>query len=156
MTKFWHRCGRDLLPGSGRGLLAATLALGSMLCPASAAPAPAPTVAIELNRLDDQNGSCRASFVITNPGAVSYSGFKLDLVVFDLKGTISRRLAADVAPLRGQKTSVKIFDIPGTPCSGIGSVLINDILDCRDATGPVADCVGRITVSSKLTVTLLK
>jgi hypothetical protein len=137
------------------GLLAAAVFICSVLCGALAAPAPA-AVAIELNRFDDQNGSCRVSFVIANPGADSYSGFKLDLVVFDRGGMIARRLAADVAPLREQKTSVKVFDISGTPCAEIGSILVNDILDCRGTAGPVGDCVGRITVSSKLSVSLLK
>ncbi len=111
---------------------------------------------IELNRLDEQGPSCRASFVITNPGPETFTGFKLDLVVFDKGGTITKRLAADVAPLRSDKETVKIFDIPDTPCAGIGSILVNDVLDCRAGEKPAADCVGNIAVSSKLPVKLLK
>ena len=113
-------------------------------------------VSIELNRLDEQGPSCRASFVITNPGPEPYTGFKLDLVVFDKGGTIAKRLAADVAPLRADKETVKMFDIPDTSCAGIGSILINDVLDCRAGDKPAADCAGSIAVSSKLPVKLLK
>ena len=130
--------------------------VGSMIFGGTAIAAAPEPVAIELNRLDDQGPSCRASFVITNPGPDAFSGFKLDLAVFDRGGTIARRLAADIAPLRAEKTSVKIFDIPDTSCAAIGSILINDVLDCRAGDSAVADCVGRIAVTSKLPVKLLK
>jgi len=129
--------------------LLASLATG----PARAAAQP---VSIELNRLDEQGQSCRASFVITNPGPETYTGYKLDLVVFDKGGTIVKRLAADVAPLRADKETVKIFDIPDTPCTGIGSILVNDVLDCRAGDKPATDCAGAIAVSSKLPVKILK
>jgi hypothetical protein len=131
------------------GLITAGLAAGA----ANAASQP---IGIELNRVDEQGPSCRASFVIANPGPETFSSFKLDLVVFDKGGTITRRLAADVAPLRADKTSVKIFDIPDTGCGGIGSILVNDVLDCRAADKAVADCVGRLSVTSKLPIKLLK
>ena len=113
-------------------------------------------IQIELNRLEDQGNSCRAYLVIANPGAVSYTGFKLDLVVFDRSGTIIRRLALDLAPLRAQKTSVKVFDIADTGCKAIGSVLLNEVLDCRDSGGEISDCVQRVSTSSKLPVSLSK
>jgi hypothetical protein len=69
-------------------------------------------IGVELNRLDDQGGNCRAYLVITNPDSAEFSGFALDLVVFDRGGTIVRRLAVDIAPVRLAKTSVKVFDIP--------------------------------------------
>ncbi len=137
---------------SAIGATGLTVALMSL----PAAGAPPGMVTVELNRLDDQSGGCRASFVIANPGAEAYAGFRLDLVIFDRGGTIARRLAADVAPLRAEKTTVKIFDIPETPCAGIGSILINDVLDCRDGGGLVADCVARVGTLSKLPVALIK
>jgi hypothetical protein len=123
---------------------------------ASPAFAANPPISVELNRLDEQGQSCRASFVITNPGPETYTGYKLDLVVFDKGGTIIKRLAADVAPLRADKETVKIFDIPDTPCAGIGSILVNDVLDCRIGDKPATDCTGVLAVSSKLSVKLLK
>lgn len=136
------------MTGFGLGLAAALLA-GSAL----AANQP---LSVELNRLDEQGPSCRASFVITNPGPETYTGYKLDLVVFDKGGTIVKRFAADVAPLRSDKEMVKVFDIPDTPCAGIGSILVNDVLDCRAGDKPAADCAGNLAVSSKLPVKLLK
>ena len=114
------------------------------------------TIGVELNRLEDQGGHCRAYLVITNPGSAEFPGFTLDLVVFDRGGTIMHRLAVDVAPVRPAKTTVKVFDIAQTACDAIGSILVNDVIRCRDKTGDVAGCVDRLTTSSKLAVSLLK
>jgi hypothetical protein len=123
---------------------------------ASLALAASQPVTVELNRLDAEGQSCRASFVITNPGPETYTGYRLDLVVFDKGGTIVKRLAADIAPIRSDKETVKVFDIPDTPCTGIGSILGNDVLDCRAGDKPETDCAGAVAVSSKLAVKLLK
>jgi hypothetical protein len=139
---------------ASHALFAATLPWALTLSnPPLAAPA---GIGIELNRLEDQGSSCRAYLVIANPGEVAFSGFKLDLVIFDRSGTIIRRLAVDLAPLRSGKTNVKVFDIVDTGCGAIGSVLVNDVLDCRDANGNVPDCVQRVSTSSKLAVSLSK
>jgi hypothetical protein len=118
--------------------------------------APSQPVALELNKLEQQGSSCRAYLVINNPGTDAFSGFTLDLVVFDRTGTISRRLAVELAPLRAAKTTVKVFDIAQTPCSGIGSILVNDVIRCRDAKGDVANCIDWVRTSSKLAVKLLR
>ena len=117
---------------------------------------PAKSISIELNKLEPQGGNCRAYLVIANPGTDAFSGFTLDLVVFDRGGTIARRLAVELAPLRPAKTMVKVFDISATPCSGIGGILVNDVIQCRDASGDVAGCVDRVTTSSKVPVALSK
>ena len=130
---------------------------GALVFWASAKAAEAPEkIGVELNRLEDQGGSCRAYLVISNPGSAEYSGFALDLVVFDRGGTIMRRLAVDVAPVRPAKTSVKVFDIPETTCGTIGSILVNDVIHCRNASGDVAECIDQLSTSSKLQVSLLK
>jgi hypothetical protein len=67
-----------------------------------------------------------------------------------------RRLAVDVAPLRPAKTSVKVFDISEAACAAIGSILVNDVIHCRDKSGDIAGCVDWLSTSSKLAVSLLK
>lgn len=114
------------------------------------------TVSIELNRLENHDDSCRVFLVIHNAEPDFYTGFKLDLVVFDQSGMISQRLAVEMAPVRPHKTQVKLFDIPHLGCDKIGSLLVNDVLGCRTASGPVANCVARVTTSSRLKVSLTK
>ena len=116
---------------------------------------PPKSISVELNKLEQEGGNCRAYLVIANPGTDAFSAFTLDLVIFD-SGTIARRLAIELAPIRPAKTIVKVFDIPQTACGAIGSILVNDVIHCRDASGDVADCVDRISTSSKLPVTLSK
>ena len=140
-----------------RALDVAVLVWLALFCWLAPGGAEAPSsIGVELNRLEDQGGKCRAYLVISNPGAAEFSGFALDLVIFDRGGTIMHRLAVDVAPVRPAKTMVKVFDIPETACSAIGSILVNDVVHCRDASGDVAGCVDRLSVSSKLAVSLLK
>jgi hypothetical protein len=140
-----------------RALHVTVLICSPLLCgPAPGGAEPPSTIGVELNRLEDQGGNCRAYLVITNPGSDEFSGFTLDLVIFDRGGTIMRRLAVDVAPVRPAKTSVKVFDIAETACSAIGSILVNDVIRCRDKSGDVAGCVDRLTTSSKLAVSLMK
>ena len=140
-----------------QALYVAVLVWWALVCwPAPGGAEPPPTIGVELNRLEDQGGNCRVYLVITNPGAAEFSSFALDLVVFDRGGTIMRRLAVDVAPLRPAKTTVKVFDISETSCSAIGSILVNDVIHCRDKSGDIAGCVDRLSTSSKLAVSLLK
>jgi hypothetical protein len=116
---------------------------------------PPKSISVELNKLEQEGGSCRAYLVIANPGTDAFSAFTLDLFIFN-SGTIARRLAIELAPIRPAKTIVKVFDIPQTECGAIGSILVNDVMHCRDASGDAADCVDRISTSSKLPVTLSK
>jgi hypothetical protein len=143
--------------GATRVLHAAVLICSALIClPAPGSAEPPSTIGVELNRLEDRGGHCRSYLVITNPGSAEFSGFTLDLVVFDRGGTIMHRLAVDVTPVRPAKTSVKVFDIAETACDAIGSILVNDVIRCRDKSGDLAGCVDRLTTSSKLAVSLLK
>ncbi len=113
-------------------------------------------IEIELNKLEDQDGSCRAYLVFRNQTDAQYSEFKLDLVMFGSDGVINRRLAVDSSPLRPNKTSVKLFDIDGLSCEGISLILINDVLSCKDGYDERDDCVNLIEASSKGDVSLVK
>jgi hypothetical protein len=140
-----------------RALRAQVLLCSALFCwPAPGGAEPPSMIGVELNRLEDQGGNCRAYLVITNPGSEEFSGFTLDLVVFDRGGTIMRRLAVNMSPLRPAKTNVKVFDLAETACSAIGSILVNDVIHCRDKTGDVAGCVDRLATWSKLAVSLSK
>lgn len=45
--------------------------------------------------------------------------------------------------------SLKVFDIADQPCGGIGRVLLNDVLACRDAAGPREDCLDLVVPSAR-------
>ncbi|MGH6736715.1 MAG: hypothetical protein ACRECX_11640 [Methyloceanibacter sp.] len=120
-----------------------------MVLGASAALAEGGSIAIELNKLESQGQECRAYFVIDNKDSNTYEALKLDLVLFGPDGIISQRFAVDLAPLKANKRTVKLFDIAGTSCDQVGSFLVNDAMECRTEAGEVADCLQDIALSSR-------
>ena len=131
--------------------------------PAAAPPAGTPagpqastSATIELNKLETYDKGCRAYMVVNNPTDTNYQAFKLDLVLFQTDGVIGRRFALDLAPLRAQKKTVKLFELDGVACDKIGSFLINDVMDCKADAGPAENCLQRMTTSSLTTVKFSK
>ena len=113
-------------------------------------------IKLELNKLEDQQSSCRAYVVVDNTSDKSYEVLKLDLVLFQTDGIIGRRFALDLAPLRAKKRSVKLFDLDGVKCADVGSFLINDVLGCKAGSADEGGCLDRIAVTSRTKVELSK
>jgi len=116
----------------------------------------AQSIDIELNKFESQPEACRAYMVFRNSTEQTFDAFKLDMVMFDQEGLINRRLALDVAPLRADKTSVKLFDIEGLPCEQINQILINDVIECAARGGGDPDCVTLLETSSRNATALIK
>jgi hypothetical protein len=114
------------------------------------------SISIELNKLEPQGQQCRAYLVIQNKGDTNYSELKLDLVLFRPDGVIGRRFAVELAPLKANKRTVKLFDLEGTACDEVGSFLINDVMECKAESGPVTDCLQSIVTSTLTNVQLTK
>jgi hypothetical protein len=134
----------------------ASIAITASLLGFGAAGAEEGSIAIELNKLEPQGQQCRAYLVIQNKGDTDYSELKLDLVLFRPDGVIGRRFAVELAPLKPNKRTVKLFDLEATACDEVGSFLINDVMECKAASGPVADCLQNITTSTLTNVQLNK
>jgi hypothetical protein len=137
--------------------------MASILCAAaataaepSASTSAQPSVALELNKLETTEKGCRAYVVLNNPTDVSYQSFKLDLVLFQTDGVIGRRVALDLAPVKAQKKTVKLFDLDSMACDKIGSFLINDVIECKTETGAADNCLQRLTTSTLSSVKLSK
>ncbi len=110
------------------------------------AAADAPRIGVELNRLEARNEGCRVWMLVRNPGP-AVDPLRLDLVVFGKDGVVARRLALDLGPLPGEKTMARIFDLAGTPCDGVGHILLNDVLACAPDAAPA--CLARLAVTSR-------
>jgi hypothetical protein len=113
-------------------------------------------ISVELNKLEPVGKGCRAYIVVDNATDAAYSVLKLDIVLFRPDGVIDRRIALDLGPLRANKKDVKTFDLDASPCTSIGSILINDVLDCKADKQAVSDCLDKINVSSRASVALSK
>ena len=151
------------------GLLAVLLVPLLLAPPAlaqSASPPAAEPLPLELNKLEPiAGGGCRVYLVASNPDAREIDPLRIDLVVFGTDEVISRRLAIDLGPLPPHKTAVRLFDLAGQSCEGIGHMLVNDVLACgpaRDAATPVdsvvprAACLDRLAPSSRTRAKLTK
>ncbi len=137
------------------------------------APAPIP---LELNKLEPlpapatapgggaaATAGCRAYVVVTNPDPEPISQLRLDLILFGKDGVILRRIALDLGPLAPHKTAVRLFDLQGQPCDGIGRMLVNDVLACQTGQSGNAPaeqqrqvCLDRLQVSSRAKADLTK
>lgn len=113
-------------------------------------------ISVELNKLEKSDKGCRAYVVVTNPTQTSYDAFKLDLVLFQTDGIIGRRFALDLAPVRPDKSTVKLFDLDGTDCENIGKFLVNDVMECKASGAPVQDCLAQLKVKSLTKVEISK
>ena len=140
-------------PAAAAAIVLAALSAAA-LGPAHAADAAA--TSLELNKLEATEKGCRAHVVINNPGDTAYQSFKLDLVEFQTDGVIGKRLIVDLAPLKAQKKTVKSFELEGLACDKIGSFLINDVTECKNEAGPVADCLKHLALSTLTPVQLSK
>ncbi len=113
-------------------------------------------VSLELNKHETTDNGCRFYFSINNPTSTKYDTYKLDLVMFRTDGIIDRRFVLDLAPLRPTKKTVKLFDLNNVKCEDVGSLLVNDITECKAETGPVEDCLSSLKVSTRQDIELTK
>jgi hypothetical protein len=107
------------------------------------------TLTLELNKLEPRDKGCRAYMVINNPSESKFQTLKFDLIFFKPDGVIDRRLAIDVSPIYPNKKSVKTFDLEGIACDAIGTILLNEVMDCRSDSGPLTDCLAHLTLSTR-------
>ncbi len=137
----------------------ACMSLCGLLAPPAAYaqnPPASKNISVELNKLEGNGSGCRAYIVADNPTDTAYSVLKLDLVLFRPDGVIDRRIALDLGPLPAKRKYVKSFDLEGLKCDGIGSVLLNGVLDCKADGKAVQDCLDRVEVSSRASAQLSK
>lgn len=127
-----------------------------LACSAFASFAQSSDVSVELNKLEANDKGCLASLVVNNPGETAFESLKVDLVVFQPDGVVGRWIRLNLAPLIASKKVVKTFAIEGTACDKIGSLLINDVVECKAEAGPLGDCLKRLKVSSLTPVQLMK
>lgn len=126
----------------------AAIALAVALLGITAARADPGTLSLELNKLEPQEKGCRYYLVVDNSSTTAYPSFKLEFALFRTDGILDRRFVFDLAPLKAQKKSVKPFDLDGLACDKVGSLLINDVVECKADPGPAADCLAGVTLKS--------
>ena len=108
-------------------------------------------VDIELNSIGLRNDACEVYLRVRNRTDMEFQTFKVDLAFFDRQGIINDRSLVELGPLRANKTSLHVFQMPEMDCNDVGEVLLNDITECAvsDAANGPQDCLSLVTLSAK-------
>lgn len=121
-----------------------------------AARAQSNSLMIELNKVESSEEGCRTLFVFDNRTGRELNRFRVDLILFDHKGVYKKQVLLDMAPLYADKKTVASFLVAEGPCDEIGSILVNDIPQCKDGVGDTIDCVELLQVHSRSDIPLEK
>jgi len=132
-----------------------------LLCLAGAVPISAAAQAVpanlqlELNNLQDNDGTCRLSFLAQNKTGTTIEKAVFETVIFDSDGGVANLSLFDFRDLPTGSTRVRQFDLPGRSCDSVGKALINGASSCvvDGAESPI--CKDALSLSSRLTVELI-
>lgn len=116
----------------------------------------APSLVIELNKLEPTEHGCLVYLVVSNDTDVDFAAYGTDLVFFDRDGTIVSRLAVDMQRLPPARTGLRSFVVSNVPCDSLGRVLLNGLLQCRHDGAEDLDCVAVTELRSRTDVALFK
>ncbi len=86
--------------------------------------------------------------------AQSLTKVSFEFVLFDQKGLVERMAVLDFRDLPSGKTKVRQFDLPGTKCDAVKSLLINDTPVCSGEGLAKDACMKALKTGSKLPVEL--
>lgn len=111
-------------------------------------------LSIEINDLTPSEKGCKLTFVAANELLQSLSKVSFEFVLFDEKGLVERMAVLDFRDLPAGKTKVRQFDLPGTKCAAVKSLLINDAPVCTGDGIAKDACMKALKTGSKSPVEL--
>lgn len=111
-------------------------------------------LSIEINDLTPSDKGCKLTFVAANDLPHSLSKASFEFVLFDEKGLVERMAVLDFRDLPAGKTKVRQFDLPGTKCEAVKSLLINDAPVCTGDGVAKDACMKALKTGSKSPVEL--
>lgn len=137
--------------------LAATFSFGAISAGTAAQAqdaAAAGGLSVEINELVPSEKGCKLTFVAGNAMAQSLAKVSFEFVLFDEKGLVERMAVLDFRDLPAGKTKVRQFDLPGTKCEAVKSLLINDAPVCTGEGVAKEACMTGLKTGSKSAVEL--
>ncbi len=130
-------------------VLAPCVAFGQ---PAADPPPKAGLIELELNKIEQNQGACRAYFVVENGTEETIKDLSLDVFVFDRTEVIAQRVGLSFNDIRPNRRKVVLFDLTGS-CEDVGELLVNDILTCDIDTGEqLIDCDQAVATRSRASI----
>ncbi|MEP1961436.1 hypothetical protein [Tateyamaria sp.] len=122
---------------------------------AQSAETAAPRLHLELNNLQDIEGTCRLSFLAKNETTTPIEKAVFETVIFDASGGVASLSLFDFRDLPIDRARVRQFDLPGRSCDSIGQALINGANSCVVAGTESAICKDTLFLSSRLEIELI-
>ncbi|MEM9107276.1 MAG: hypothetical protein AAGC96_16615 [Pseudomonadota bacterium] len=104
-------------------------------------------LSLELNNLTPSDAGCLATFMVKNGLQQPLEKVGYEIVLFDTDGLVERMMVLDFSPLTSGKTRVRQFDLPGTNCTQIGRVLVNDVAFCEGPDLSANACLEQLETS---------
>ena len=121
---------------AGTALLSAGLVMAQGAAAQDASAAAGSDVLLELNGLADADaGGCAVTFLTTNRLPQGLQRAIWQVAIFNTDGVVTALPALDFGALVAGKTRVKTFVIPGTTCTSLGRIVVNDVVDCTAEDG---------------------
>ena len=111
--------------------------------------APAPSLSLELNALQQQDDACRIVFLAENRLGTDLSALSFETVLIDTDGIVDRLTLFDFQSLPEGRIRVRQFDLDNTRCEAIGRILINGVAACDGEGLAGSECVDRLTLSTR-------
>ncbi|WP_116288776.1 hypothetical protein [Ensifer sp. LCM 4579] len=137
-----------------RSALSAAIVILGLTGAVAAQDAQSGGLSIELNEIAPSEKGCMLTFVADNRLQQSLSKASFEFVLFDQKGLVERMAVLDFRDLPAGKTKVRQFDLPGTKCEAVKSLLINDAPACVGEGIDKGACMRGLKTGSKSAVEL--
>lgn len=140
-----------------RRLAVAALFAGSLssFVMAQSSSDPQPKLFLELNAVQDVEGSCRLSFLVTNETGQSIDNAKFETVIFDADGGVVSLSVFNFRDLPENRPRVRQFTLAERSCNSVGRALINGVSSCTVAGAESDICHNALVLSSRLDMELL-
>ncbi|WP_176218681.1 hypothetical protein [Rhizobium rhizosphaerae] len=109
---------------------------------------------VELNGLNPSDKGCKLTFTAESGLKQDIDKLSFEFVLFNGQGLVERMAVLDFRDLPAGKTKVRQFDLAGTRCEALGSLLINDAPVCQGADLAREACMGGLRTGSKAPIAL--
>ena len=114
------------------------------------------SVGLELNKIEQDGQSCRLYLLTDNQSDLAFSTFTLEMVLFDKTGIIDRNMGLDISPLPRAKKMVTAFNVKDIQCGAIGSILVNQVMQCEAGADAAPDCMALLDLSTRTDIAISK
>ncbi|MEM9970551.1 MAG: hypothetical protein AAF762_05585 [Pseudomonadota bacterium] len=106
-------------------------------------------LSLELNTAEEVETACRLSFLIHNEMATDITSLVVETVIFTSDAQVDRLTLFDFESVPAGRPRVRQFDLTGTACNRVGSVLINGVESCDGPALTVEACQSALSLSSR-------